>query len=71
MDVDKLAIEIVDYIEKYKNLENLSWILVFEKIIANYDEVNSSNKDLVLIRVVREISRRGYYIQDAPFKLTK
>jgi len=71
MDFDKIAKEITDKIEKFKNKEKLSWKEVFDKELDNIKNLKKEDRDLVLIRIVREISKRGYTIEDNPFKLSK
>lgn len=71
MDIDKLAKEITDNIEKFKNTEKLNWNDVYNKELDSVEGLSSSERDLLLIRIVREISRRGYLIEDEPFKLTR
>ena len=71
MDFDTFAKEITDRIEKFKNKDKLTWKDVFEKELNSVKGLKNEDKDLLLIRIVKEISRRGYIIQDNPFKLTK
>jgi len=71
MDIDKIAKELTDNIEKFNNKDKLNWKDVYEKELNSVKGLNTKNKDLVLIRIVREISKRGYIIEDEPFKLTK
>ena len=71
MDFDKIAKEITDRIELFKNKENISWKEVYEKELDNQHDLNEGDRNLLLIRIVREISKRGYTIEDNPFKLTK
>ena len=71
MDFDKIAKEITDRIEKFKNKEKINWRDVYTKELNKLVGFSNSEKDLVLIRVVREISKRGYTIEDEPFKLTR
>ena len=71
MDFDTIAKEITDRIEKFKNKDKLTWKDVFEKELNSVKGLKNEDKDLLLIRIVKEISRRGYIIQDNPFKLTK
>lgn len=71
MDFDKIAKEITDRIEKFKNKEKINWRDVYTKELNKLEGFSNSEKDLVLIRVVREISKRGYTIEDEPFKLTR
>lgn len=69
MDIDVIAREITDRIEKFKNKDKLTWKEVYTRELDNLKDVE--DKDLVLVRVVKEISRRGYIIEDNPFKLTR
>lgn len=71
MDIDKIAKELTDNIENFKNTENLNWRDVYDKELNSVEGLSSKDRDLVLIRIVREISRRGYLIEDEPFKLTR
>ena len=71
MDIDKIAKELADNIEKFNNKNKLTWKDVYEKELNSVKGINDKNKDLVLIRIVREISKRGYIIEDNPFKLIK
>ena len=71
MDFDKIAKEITDRIEKFKNKEKLTWKDVFEKELNSVEGLKDEDKDLVLVRIVKEISKRGYLIEDNPFKLKK
>ena len=71
MNIDKLVNEITNRIEKFNNLENISWYEVINREFNNFKEINIDNKNLILVRVVREISKRGYLINDFPFKLTR
>ena len=71
MDFDKIAKEITDKIEKFKNKEKLSWKAVFDRELDSIKNLKKEDRDLVLIRIVREISKRGYTIEDNPFKLSK
>ena len=71
MNIDKLVNEITNRIEKFNNLENISWYEVINREFNNFKEINTDNKNLILVRVVREISKRGYLINDFPFKLTR
>jgi len=60
-----------DRIEKFKNKEQLTWKDVFEKELNSVEGLKDEDKDLVLVRIVKEISKRGYLIEDNPFKLKK
>ena len=71
MDFDLIAYEITNRIEKLKNKEKLTWKDVFENELNKLKDLDSEQKNIVLIRIVREISKRGYIIQDNPFKLVK
>jgi len=71
MDFDIIAKEITDRIEKFKNKEQLTWKDVFEKELNSVEGLKDEDKDLVLVRIVKEISKRGYLIEDNPFKLKK
>lgn len=71
MDFDKIAKEITDKIEKFKNKEKLNWKEVFDRELDSIKNLKKEDRDLVLIRIVREISKRGYTIEDNPFKLSK
>ena len=71
MDFDAIAKDITDKIEKFKNKKRLTWKDVFEKELNSVKGLKEDDKDLLLIRIVKEISRRGYIIQDNPFKLTR
>lgn len=71
MDFDKIAKEITDRIEKFNNKEKINWRDVYTKELNKLEGFSNSEKDLVLIRIVREISKRGYTIEDEPFKLTR
>ena len=71
MDFDLIAYEITNRIEKLKNKEKLTWKDVFENELNKLKDLDIEQKNIVLIRIVREISKRGYIIQDNPFKLVK
>lgn len=71
MDFDQIAREITDRIEKFDNKDKLNWRDVYDKELNNLKGLSKQEKDLVLIRIVREISKRGYLIEDQPFKLTR
>lgn len=71
MDFDLIANNIVNKLEKFKNKEKLTWKNVFDKELNNVKDLKDKDKDLVLIRIVKEISKRGYIIEDNPFKLKK
>lgn len=71
MDIKKIAIELTDHIENFDNKENLSWNDVYQRELGSVKGLNNKNKDLVLIYIVKEISRRGYLIHDYPFKLVR
>lgn len=71
INIDTIAKSITDKLEKYKNKENLNWITVYTNEINSIKEIKKEEKHLLLIRIVREISKRGYTIQDNPFKLIK
>lgn len=71
MDFDKIAREVVDRLEKFNNKNNETWKEIFDKELDNIKGLKSKDRDLVLIRIVREISKRGYSIEDCPFKLTR
>ena len=71
MDINTVVSEITDKIEKFNNLEKISWYEVIEKIFNNFEYVTNENKNLILFYVVKEISKRGYFIEDYPFRLVK
>jgi len=71
MNIDMIAKELADKIVKFKNKEKLNWKNVFEYHLDSINGLNQKNRDLVLIRIVREISKRGYIIKDNPFKLVR
>lgn len=71
MDINTVVSEITDRIEKFNNLEKISWYEVIEKIFNDFECVTNENKNLILFYVVKEISKRGYVIEDYPFRLVK
>ena len=71
MDIDTIVKIITDKIERYDNKDNYSWNYVFKNEIKFFKDLSTLEKNLVLIRVVREITRRGYSILDNPFRLAK
>jgi len=71
MNIDELVSEITNRIENFKNYENITWHEVINREFNRIKDINDDNKSLILVRVVKEISRRGYLINDFPFKLTK
>lgn len=71
MDFDLIAKEITNKLEKFQNKEKLTWKDVFDKELNNVKNLKDKDKDVVLIRIVKEISKRGYTIEDNPFRLKK
>ena len=65
MDIDTIVNEITDRIVKFNNKEKLTWKEVYDSELNKLEGFSSSEKDLVLVRVVREISKRGYSIEDS------
>jgi len=71
MDINKLVKSVTDNIESFKNTENKNWGEILENELNKLDKLNASEKDIVLIKVVKELTKRGYLIKDNPFKLVK
>jgi len=65
--IDKITEEII----KYKNDKQLSWMKVYKEIISKLNYKEELHNDLLLIQVVKKITRLGYDIDAIPFKLTK
>ena len=59
---------VVDTLIKYDNKNNLSWMKVYKEILEG---LNIPDTNELLLNVVKEITKRGYDITDAPFKLEK
>ena len=71
MDIDMIAKELTERIVKFENKKKITWREVFEKELDSVKGLKGTDRDLVLVRIVREISKRGYIIQDDPFKLIR
>jgi len=65
--IDKITEEII----KYKNDKQLSWMKVYKEILLKLNYKEELHNDLLLIQVVKKITRLGYDIDAIPFKLTK
>jgi len=65
--IDKIKEEII----KYKNDKQLSWMKVYKEILLKLNYKEELHNDLLLIQVVKKITRLGYDIDAIPFKLTK
>ena len=59
---------IVDKLIVYNNIEGLSWMQVYKKLLK---ELKIESSDLLLSSVVKELTNRGYDIIDEPFKLER
>lgn len=60
---------IVDYLEKYQNQDNLSWLEVYSETLSILKIERKDN--LLLSNTVKEITNRGYDIISEPFKLER
>ena len=71
MDINKVINEIANNIENFNNKENKTWGEVYRNELSKLTELPSKDKEYILMKVVKEISRRGYSIEDNPFRLEK
>ena len=71
MNINEIVKSVTDNIESFNNKENKTWGEILEKELGKLKKLNSSEKNIVLIRVVKEITRHGYSIEDNPFRLIK
>ena len=71
MNIKETAKIIANNIINNTNEENLSWNDVYKKEINKLDNKENLDKTLLLMNIVKEISRQGYSIEDNPFRLTK
>lgn len=62
---------IVDTIITFNNKERLTWISAYKKILKELNMEDKIKDNLLLSRVVKEITNRGYDIVDDPFKLER
>ena len=65
----EIVIKIVDEVFKYNNNTKLSWTGVFNDILKKMNLEEETNNDMLLIYVVRRISKLGYDIIPTPFRL--
>lgn len=70
-EISREVKEIVDYLEKYNNKDNLSWMKVYKKILRDLSINKEVINNLLLSSTVKELSNRGYNIIDEPFKLER
>ena len=71
MNVIEIAKSITDEIVNFDNNKKLNWKEVYEKEFDSLKNLTDKEKDLILIQVVKDITRRGYSIEDNQFKLTR
>lgn len=71
MDLYAKAREITDELIEFRNEENLNWNEVYTRVLDSVGGLTPRNRDVLLIRIVDEISRRGYLIEDFPFRITR
>ncbi len=70
-EIKKEVYNIVNYLEKYDNKDNLSWITVYKKIIKELEIAPKGKDNILLSSTIRELTNRGYDIISEPFKLEK
>lgn len=66
-DVNRIAEELV----VYKNKKNLSWSGVYDEVLEKLGLGDKKKDNRLLLNVVSKITRKGYDIDDMPFKLTR
>lgn len=66
-DVERITNEVV----KYNNIDNLSWMEVYNDVLTKLNMNNRDDKDILLTNVVTMITRLGYDIEAIPFELKK
>ncbi|MBQ8192954.1 MAG: hypothetical protein IJZ46_02670 [Bacilli bacterium] len=66
-DVEIITNEVV----KYNNIDNLSWMEVYNDVLTKLNMNNRDDKDILLTNVVTMITRLGYDIEAIPFELKK
>ena len=70
-EIEKEVKEIVDYLVKYNNKDNLSWIKVYKEVVKDLRIKKEIINNLLLSSTVKELTNRGYDIIDEPFKLER
>ena len=72
LDIQTKVQELSDFVENYDNRKKKNnWYTVYEEGLDTIGITEQEKRDIVLIKTVREITRRGYEIKDEPFKLTR
>lgn len=66
-DVEKITDEVI----KYNNIDNLSWMDVYNDVLTKLNMNNRDDKDILLTNVVTMITRLDYDIEAIPFELKK
>ena len=64
MQTEDIVNDITDKIINFKNEKKYNWSKVQEIFLKE-------GEDKILVKVVKEITRRGYSIEDEPFHLVK
>ncbi len=65
----EIVIKIVDEVFKYNNKTELSWTGVFKDVLKRMNLEHEIDNNMLLIYVVRRISKLGYDIIPIPFRL--
>ena len=72
LDIQKKVQELSDFVENYDNKKKKNnWYTVYEEGLDTIGVTEQKQRNTVLIKTVTEITRRGYEINDEPFKLTR
>lgn len=71
MDIKETAKIIANNIINNTNEKKLSWNDIYKNEINKLDNKENLDKTLLLMNIVKEISKQGYSIEDNPFRLIK